>query len=73
MILWNPEARGDTLFGVTDNAARAGGPTPVGVAIADVRRFEARRPSPSRSVVMGLGIVVCTTFVLEALLGGPSS
>ena len=73
MILSDPEIRGDTLFGVTDNAARAGSPTAVGVAIADLRRFEARRPSPSRSAVMGLGIVVGTTFVLEALLGGPGS
>ena len=73
MILWDPQIRGDSLFGVADHVPRAGSPTLVGVAIADVQRFEARRPSPSRSAVFGLGIVVGTVLVLGALLGGPGS
>ena len=73
MLLWDPEIRGDTLFGLTADAARPEPPAPVGIAIADVRRFEARRASPARSAGLALGILVGTIVGLEVVLGGPGS
>ena len=73
MLLRDAEIRGDTLFGLTADAARAQHPAPVGIAISDVRRLEARRASPARSAGLALALLVGTIVGLEMLLGGPGS
>jgi hypothetical protein len=73
VVLRDPEIRGDSIFGLTDDTPQTAGTTEIGFALADVRSFEARRPSPARSLVFGMGLTVGAVFLVIFALGGGNS
>ena len=74
VVLNDPSVQSDTLYGAPDTSHAAGAPERIGVPLSNVKEIEVRRPDPSRTTLLfvGIGVTLLSAFCLaESLICEP--